>query len=352
MKKCSADTSKTETPDAGATPPPGFEQISPVDCHLHFYDFLQESDGLESLVRAMDKAGIARAVLFGLPMAKHWNEHSPLRPLPAYMYNDGSFYHCSATDYRLMLALERAAPEMRNRFYPFVCGLNTTDLNAAKHLEHLLQEFSGRIFGIGELMSRHDDLTAMTWGEPVRASHPAFKRISDIAAEASLPMLVHHNIAESYREKSMYLAEMEDLLRHNARTSIIWAHIGTSRHTEVNDLREAAEAVLHRHNNLFFDISWLVLDRYILKSEQSVERWCSLFEQYPEHFLFGTDVVGHWKDYHSTVRQYDRLYALLTEKTRRRIWGENMRDLLPPLRETVDPGQQPCRSPADSVPAV
>ena len=328
MKKVFCEYSKMESLPIGSMPPSGFEQISPVDCHLHLYDFLQESDGLESLVRAMDEAGIAQAVLFGLPMAKLWNEHSPLRPLPAYMYNDGRFYHCSATDYRLMLALEKASPEVRGRFYPFVCGLNTTDLNAAKYLESLLQEFSGRIFGIGELMSRHDDLTAMTWGEPVRASHPALKRISDIAAHASLPMLVHHNMAESYRDEIMYLNEMEELLRHNVRTRIIWAHIGTSRRTEVSKLCEIAEAALCRNDNLFFDISWLVLDRYILKDEQSIEKWCLLFEQYPERFLFGTDVVGHWAGYSSSVRQYDRLYALLTEHTRSRIWSRNIRELL------------------------
>ena len=34
-----------------------------IDSHLHYLDFLQESDGFDSLVEAMDKANVPYAVL-------------------------------------------------------------------------------------------------------------------------------------------------------------------------------------------------------------------------------------------------------------------------------------------------
>jgi hypothetical protein len=44
-----------------------------IDSHLHFLDFTQDSDGLPSLVKAMDAAGVSESVLFGMPMVKKWD---------------------------------------------------------------------------------------------------------------------------------------------------------------------------------------------------------------------------------------------------------------------------------------
>jgi hypothetical protein len=44
-----------------------------IDSHLHFLDFTQDSDGLSSLVKAMDAAGVSESVLFGMPMVKKWD---------------------------------------------------------------------------------------------------------------------------------------------------------------------------------------------------------------------------------------------------------------------------------------
>jgi hypothetical protein len=69
--------------------------------------------------------------------------------------------------------------------------------------------YPGQIYGIGELMSRHDDLTALTYGEPPRADHPALLAIFDLAAEYNLPVLIHHNISGSNIDNPLYLSEMQ-----------------------------------------------------------------------------------------------------------------------------------------------
>lgn len=46
-----------------------------IDSHLHFLDFTQQSDGFEALVKKMDEANVTKAIVFGMPMAKQWDEH-------------------------------------------------------------------------------------------------------------------------------------------------------------------------------------------------------------------------------------------------------------------------------------
>ena len=65
---------------------------------------------------------------------------------------------------------------------------------------------------------------------------------------------------------------------------------------------------LKDNSNLYFDISWLVYEEYIAKSEQSLDQWAALVKKYPDRFMIGTDVVGHWTQYKANVEKY---YALL-----------------------------------------
>ena len=52
-----------------------------IDSHLHFLDFTQDSDGLPSLIKAMDAAGVSESVLFGMPMVKKWDYLMKERPM-------------------------------------------------------------------------------------------------------------------------------------------------------------------------------------------------------------------------------------------------------------------------------
>ena len=278
-----------------------------VDSHLHYVDFLQQTDGLKKLTDAMDSCGVARSVLFGMPMVKMWDASAPQKP-SYYMSNDSRCYHYSATDYLFLKHLQDAPQATRDRFIPFICGVNINDLMAESYLRRLFDEFPGVIKGIGEIMSRHDDLTAYTYGEPPRADHPALMKIYDLAVEKNVPVLIHHNIAPSYAKEPLYLAEMLRGLKYNRKANIIWAHVGVSRRVEVPNLLEIANSTLKDNKNLFFDISWLVFEEYIAKTEKSLDQWAALIRQYPDRFMIGTDVVGHWTTYKANIEKY---YPLL-----------------------------------------
>jgi len=81
------------------------------------------------------------------------------------------------------------------RLHPFICGLDTTDLGAVDLAIKRIREYPGVWEGLGELISRHDDLTNLTTGERPRANHPSFVRLFKFAGRVSLPFSIHHNVA-------------------------------------------------------------------------------------------------------------------------------------------------------------
>jgi hypothetical protein len=301
-----------------------------VDSHLHYVDFVQRSDGFPALVDAMDLAGVSQAVVFGLPIAKQWDESTDAAP-GYYLSNDSRCYYYTGTDFIVAEELLAQPKKTQERFLPFCCGVNGNDRFAAEHIRQLLRLYPNFWRGIGELMSRHDDLTALTYGEPPHLDGKAFKGIYDVGAEEGLPVLVHHNIAAGYGEEVLYRAELERALAYNRDCKIIWAHVGVSRRVEIQGLTKIAAELLDAHPNLWIDISRLVYDNYLLdgfptghSDGDSMEDWVALIEAHPDRFMVGTDKVGHWKTYPAEVMKYYALLDELKPETARMVCRENV----------------------------
>ena len=298
-----------------------------IDSHLHYLDFLQETDGFEKLVEKMDETNVPYAVIFGMGMAKQWDEHAPKAPT-YYLSNDSRCYYYTGTDYIMMQDYLAQPEEIRERFFPFICGINPNDQYAVNHLRRELETWGDYIYGIGEVMSRHDDLTALTYGEPPRADHPAYLKIYDLAAEYNIPVLIHHNIGPSYTDEPLYLEEMKNALAYNRNTVIIWAHTGISRRVEQSRHIQIVEEMLQENPNLYYDISWVVFDDYINRDEETLKAWADLLMRYPDRFMIGSDKVGHWNGYEGEIRKYYPLLDLLDEETRLMVTQTNILNLI------------------------
>lgn len=333
----SAQPSSTATPtDADITiEAPSVEvKHEIVDSHLHFLDFLEKTDGFPALVRAMDLSGVSQSVIFGMGIAKQWDETLDVAP-SYYLSNDSRCYYYSGTDFILAEELLAQPAEIRQRFFPFMCGINGNDRFAADHIRQMLRLYPNFWCGIGELMSRHDDLTALTYGEPPHIDHPAFLEIFDLGAEEGLPVLVHHNITAQNSEKIIYREELERALAHNRKCKIIWAHVGISRRVEIQGLTTIADELLSSHKNLTIDISWVVFDYYFMDAFPStysdgdtLDDWVRLIEKWPDRFMIGTDKVGHWSTYPAEVVKYYPLLEKLSEETVRKICRDNIKGLV------------------------
>ena len=88
---------------------------------------------------------------------------------------------------------------------------------------------------------------------------------------------------------------MQDLVKHHPKTTIIWAHVGVGRIVApLKDMLTPFNEMLAdpAYNNLYIDISWDEVAKYIVESDSTVSRAAYLINKYPDRFLFGTDNVA------------------------------------------------------------
>jgi predicted TIM-barrel fold metal-dependent hydrolase len=135
----------------------------------------------------------------------------------------------------------------------------------------------------------------------------------------------------------VYLAQMKDLLKRHPKTTIIWAHIGLGRivhpvglsstptgersSTHIDIVKQILDDPAM--SNVYFDISWDEVAKYIISSPRSIENTAKLINSYSDRFLFGTDVVAPPDQpfYLAVYEMYAPLWKALTpeasEKTRK-----------------------------------
>ncbi len=322
----------------------GWRDVVIADAHIHLLDFLQNGDYLENgklvpkrpgaalpagergkrieaVLWAMDRANVSHALVSGMPFLKKWSEDEAFRSA-YYLDSSSRVVRARDTDYHIALAIEdfvRAgggtARKQLERLYPCVSGFDSTDLGAVDMIAKRMKEFPGVFKCIGEVMSRHDDLTNLTTGERPRANHPALLRVFDFAGEHGIPISIHHNIAPVSRgdepKLPLYLPELLDVFNEFPRTKFIWCHAGISRRIRVPDLADHLDRLLDAHrDHVVIDLSWVVYPEYVLKD---LERWAALIRKYPDSFVLGSDVVGRFSDYPDQIRIYDPLFDELED---------------------------------------
>ena len=304
------------------------------DAHLHYVDFFQETEGMPALLKAMDEAGIEHSMISGVAVAKKWHEDEPKRPR-YYAGDDAAAYWYSATDVYVAAALQQLDEEQRLRFHPFLTGFNPVDKNAASHIERMLDLYPGLWQGIGEVFTRHDDLTALTSGDTPRANNEAMTRVYHLAAERDLPVLLHSNITSKRERNPLYLAEIEEPLRNHPHTRFIWAHAGTSmeihRHqTQMDFLLPTLTRLLETYPNLYVDLSWSVLEPYLLDDrKQPRKAWVELMQRFPERFMLGSDVVGRFGSVGEQMHGFKPFLDALPEDVARKVARDNFLAILP-----------------------
>ena len=355
-------------------------QAEPVaDCHFHLLDFLQNGEfdnrdkrfpgssrglmksgryfqlpfgerhrRLTGLLEVLEKNDVRDIVVCGMPFVKKWSEDEFfLRPK---YYLDSSSRVKAARDTDLQVAAAfmdykvafRGDEKQLNRLkrlHPFICGLDTTDLGAMDLVIKRIQEYPGVWEGVGELMSRHDDLTNLTTGERPRGDHPSLLRLFKFCGLVGLPVSIHHNVApisrsESEVKKPYYLQEFLDLLdttiekepKKENRPLVIWCHAGISRRIVVDGYAKILDGVLASYGeNLYLDLSWVVLGSYVYKD---LDAWLALIKKYPDNFVIGSDAVGKSSAIPFELKKFNVLLQALPKKVREKVAYRNLRSIL------------------------
>jgi len=303
------------------------------DCNIHFVDFFQESEGMDTLFLSMNENNIGHAMICGTPLMKIWEEHAPKRPRYS-QGDDARLYWYSATD--VLVAREVLAQEesRRDRLHPFICGFNPSDRFAVAHVERMLDWYPGLWQGIGEVFTRHDELSALTYGQTARADNKAMHRIYDLAEKHDLPVLLHSNATSVFESKLIYVEELERVLKRHPGTRFIWAHAGTSmainRRRHLDRLLPELERLLSEFENLWIDLSWSVLDEYLLLEDGSPNPdWLALMEKHPDRFMIGSDALGKFESMGRKIAGFDPVLDALAPETADMIARANFLGVLP-----------------------
>lgn len=189
-----------------------------IDAHVHLVDFMQETEGLRSLIQAMDRANVKKSVVCGIPLKKKWEYFEPQKP-QYILENNSPCYYFSGTDEILAHEYQNLPKHQQQRIAPLLCGFNPTDVSAIDYVKNMFIKYPFWK-GIGEIFFRHGNITNLTEGETPRVNHPAILPLFKFCEENNIPVLVHQNItALGDKKEQRYLHEFTETLERDTRTT-------------------------------------------------------------------------------------------------------------------------------------
>jgi hypothetical protein len=313
------------------------------DSHFHLTNYIQEGTPIQDFLKIMgDKTG--RVALFGIPLQQQWSDRIDGDRAPTYYLNtDAPLYYYSFTDAAIAMAYKSLSETDRRRFDPMITGFNPTDMYAADHIRRVLKTFPGVFTGIGEFTIHKEFVSAKVAGETASLNDRALDRILDFAAEAGLVVVVHNDIDVPFAKPNSppaYLDQMKELVLRHPNTTLIWAHTGVGRVIRpIQNHMQNIEAILAdpKFKNLYFDISWDEVAKYVVSSPEATRRVADTIEKYPDRFLFGTDEVAPQDQakYTNVYEIYQPLWRALDEKTSRMVRLENYQRIFDEGRRRV-----------------
>jgi len=287
------------------------EQPVVNDVHFHLTNYIQKGTDIHDFLAIMGSK-VGRVALFGIPLQQQWSYQNSGDFAPTYyLQSDAPLYYYSFTDAYIAMAYRSLTPDQQKRFDPMITGFNPADMYATDHIRRVLLTFPGVFSGIGEFTIHKEFVSGKIPGETASLTNPALDRILDFAAEAGLVVLIHNDVDVPFPKEGaepVYLAQMRALLKKHPNGPIIWAHCGVGRIVRpVKQHVAMLESILNDPGtqNVYFDISWDEVAKYVVASPESVRIMADLINRHPDRFLFGTDEVAP-----STQEKYLKIYGL------------------------------------------
>lgn len=319
--------------------------IRPVvdDSHFHLTNYVQRGPDIHDFLKLLGDS-VGRVALFGIPLQQEWLDAVTGANAPTYyLHSDAPLYYYSLTDAWIASQYLSLSPAERARFDPMITGFNPGDMYAADHIRRVLRMFPNVFSGIGEFTIHKEFVSDKVRPGPASLLDPALDSILAFAGEAGLLVLIHNDMDVPFAtgdQPPAYLADMQALVRRHPNATIIWAHTGLGRVVRpVKGHAAVLEAMLANpaFNNLYFDISWDVVAKYLVGSPEAVRISADLINRYPDRFLFGTDAVAPTTAdaYLTTYRLYAPLWAALSPEARQKVRMGNYERLFDAARKRV-----------------
>jgi Amidohydrolase len=326
------------------------------DSHFHLTNYIQEGTNIHDFVKIMGNT-VGRVALFGIPLQQEWSFRVDGDRAPTYYLDtDAPLYYYSFTDAFIAMAYKSLPPGQQARFDPMITGFNPTDMYGVDHIRRVLQTFPGVFSGIGEFSIHKEFVSSKVAGPVASLLDPALDRILDFAREAGLVVIIHNDMDRPFAKESdtsdaeenaapdgsgpRYLEQMKALFGRHPGTTIIWAHTGLGR--VVRPIRNHAATLAKiladpKFKDVYFDISWDEVAKYIVATPESTRIAANLINRYPDRFLFGTDEVApaDQAQYAKLYYQYGPLWKLLDPEASRKVRLTNYERLFDRARRNV-----------------
>ena len=323
-----------------ATAPEGYEVN---DSHFHLTNYIQEGTDIHKFLDIMGTK-VGRVALFGIPLQQTWSyRNSGDRAPTYYLESDSPLYYYSFTDAWIAMAYKSLTKAQQARFDPMITGFNPADMYAADHIKRVLKTFPGVFTGIGEFSIHKEFVSAKIAGEVASLDDPALDRILDFCAESGLLVILHNDMDTPFPKEGKppaYLDQMRALIKRHPKTKVIWAHTGMGRIVRPVQNHAATLADMLKDpafNNLYFDISWTEVAKYITASPEATRIAADLLNRYPDRFLFGTDEVApsSQEQYLKIYSLYEPLWKLLSKEASEKVRKSNYERLFDEARRRV-----------------
>ena len=323
--------------------PPAPEQYLVNDAHFHLTNYIQQGTDIHKFLDIMGNK-VGRVAIFGIPLQQQWSYRNDGNRAPTYyLESDSPLYYYSFTDAWIAMAYKSLTKEQQARFDPMITGFNPTDMYATDHIKRVLQTFPGVFTGLGEFTIHKEFVSSKVAGEVASLDDPALDRILDFCAESGLLVIIHNDLDSPFPKPGKppaYLEQMRTLIKRHPKTTIIWAHTGMGRVVRPVQRHAATlEEMLKdpAFSNLYFDISWTEVAKYLVASPESAKITADLLNRYPDRFLFGTDEVAstNQEEYLRIYSMYDPLWKLLSTETSEKVRKGNYERLFDEARRKV-----------------
>ncbi|MGE5807263.1 MAG: amidohydrolase family protein [Ignavibacteria bacterium] len=313
------------------------------DGHFHLTNYVQEGIDINFYVDSIMGDKVGRSTVFGLPLQQQWSYRVTGENAPTYYLDtDAHLYYYSFCDAYIAMAYKSLPKEKQERLDPMIIGFNVTDMYAADHIKRVLKVFPGVFTGIGEFSIHKEFVSSKIEGDVASFTDPALDRIFEFCAESGLLVLIHNDIDNPFPKpgKPNYLTGMIDLVKRHPKTTTIWAHVGLGRIIHpINDMANKIDEMLQDPgcSNLYFDISWDEVAKWIVANDTSIARSSRLIKKYPDRFLFGTDnVAPDSQEKHINVYKiYEPLWKALGEEVTYKVSKGNYERLFDAARKNV-----------------
>jgi len=326
-----------------AQSPAGSSGYELNDSHFHLTNYVQEGTDIHKFLDIMGTK-VGRVAIFGIPLQQQWSYRNDGDRRPTYyLETDSPLYYYSFTDAWIAMAYKSLTQDQQARFDPMITGFNPADMYAVDHIKRVLTTFPGVFTGIGEFSIHKEFVSAKVAGEVASLDDPALDRVLDFCAESGLLVIIHNDLDTPFPRPDKppaYLEQMRNLIKRHPKTTIIWAHTGMGRVVRpVQHHAATLEEILKdpAFSNLYFDISWTEVAKYLMTSPETTRTAADLINRYPDRFLFGTDEVAptNQEQYLKIYSMYAPLWKLLTKESSEKVRKRNYERLFDAARRKV-----------------